>query len=288
MPFGPPDFVGVVPTSSLVALWRSMQSYFTAQLVPAQVYLGLKYRDLWDTSRVVIIDGEFSGSNTPAVRNAGKLGAPWQKQSYNPRELAAWERPITLSIRGVDSTNVDSEEAQTQATEALLEATIQGLQNAMAIDDAGNPVSIGQNNIDWAGSKMAWVDPGTATQQTWGKELLLAFTYKCVIFDLPDFVQQVTFDLQKGPLLNSLKSGQNASVASASVASGTAVLRNLSVVQASWVGMSITLSGASSSGNNGTFPVSAILSPTSIVIANASARAPDVNNGSISWQIGPA
>lgn len=266
-----------------------MQGWFTALGVNATVYLGLKDRDRWDTSRVVIIDGEFDGSNTPKVRSAGKFGAPWQKKSVNPRELVSWERPVTLSIRGVDPTNIDSEAAQIQATESLIEVTLQALQNALTTDPVtGATVAIGQANIDWADSKAVWVDPGTATQQTWGKEFLVSFTYKCVFFDLAEGVAYPTPALQKGPFLNDLQGGVNASVLSASSGAGTAVIGGLGFCNPLQVGMSLVLSGAHSAGNNGTFPIAAILSKNSLVIANASAVAPDTNNGSITWQVQPA
>lgn len=49
------------------------------------------------------------------------------------------------------------------------------------------------------------------------------------------------------------------------------------------VGHLITVTGAASSANNGTFPITQINSPTSVRIFNASAVTPDANNGAISW-----
>ena len=286
MPYGPPGFLGPTSMSSLVALYGSVQGYFTATGNTAGVYLGLRYRDNWDTSRVVIIDGEFDGSNWPKPRGAGSFGAPWQKKSFNPRELVSWERPVTLSIRGVDPTAIDSESAQIQATEGLIEATIQALQQAMTVDPVTQTnVSIGQANIDWANSEAVWVDPGTATQQTWGKEFLVTFIYKCVFFDLADSIAFPTPALQKGPLLTSLQSGANASILSAAPLAGTAIVSGLGLLNLPEVGQNLTLSGAASAGNNGSFPVSYLLSPTRLVIANAAAVAPDANNGAIAWQV---
>ncbi len=54
------------------------------------------------------------------------------------------------------------------------------------------------------------------------------------------------------------------------------------------VGQLITLSGANTSANNGSFPISAILAAGSIQITNPSAVAPDTHNGSISWTIPPS
>jgi len=288
MPFGPPGFTGPTSESSLVALATSLQAYFTAIGNTSPVYLGLKYRDTWDTSRVVVIDGEFDGSNTPKVRSAGKFGAPWQKNSTNPRELVAWSRPVTLSIRGVDATNPDSEAAQIQATENLIEATVQGLQNAMTVDPVtGANVGVGQANIDWADSKALWVDPGTATQQTWGKEFIVGFTYKCVFFDLADFVTVPSPNLQKGPLLNTMQSGINAFVKSAASGPGTAVISGMGFCNPAQVGQNLVLSGAASSANNGAFPIVAFMTFNTLVISNALAVAPDANNGAIVWSVQP-
>lgn len=290
MPITPePDFEQPTRSSSLVALYASMQRWFEQQVGDAaRVYLGLRYRDNWDTSRVVIIDGEFDGAGAPKPRAAGRFRAPWQKQSYNPRELVGWERPITLSIRGVDATNPDSEAAQIQATEDLIELTVQAVHNAMAVDSVtGANVPIGQNNVDWTDGKGMWVDPGSATQQTWGKEFLIGLTYKCPLFDVAQLVVVPSPMLQKGPLLSTQTSGVNASVIQAYPASGAAVISNLGFCNAGQVGMSLVLSGAASSANNGTFPIAALMSSTSLVIANSSAVAPDANNGAIAWQIVP-
>jgi hypothetical protein len=287
MPLTAPGFVGPTTTSSLVALYQSVSAYFQALSVNAAVYLGLKERDRWDTSRVVIIDGEFDGSNTPKPRAAGRFRAPWQKQSTNPRELVGWERPVTLSIRGVDPTQPDSEAAQVQATEALIELTVQAVHNATAIDAVtGATVAIGQANIDWSEGRTVWVDAGSATQQTWGKEFLVGFTYKCVFFDAALQVVTPTPALGKN-LLSTPQSGIHASIATAKGSS--AVVKGLGFCTPAMAdgSHSLQLSGAATSANNGTFPIAFFLSPTSLVIANAAAVA-DANNGSISWAVVPS
>ena len=283
-----PSFPGVRGRSSLTRLTSALRSYFEIRNIGANVYLGLKNRDRWDTSRVVIIDGEFDGSNAPKVRSAGEFVAPWHKASVNPRELVGWARPVTLSIRAVDPVNVDSEDAQTEATETLIEATLQGLQNAMWLNPRTQEyVAVGQANIDWGGSKAFWCDPGSATQQTFGKEFLVGFTYKCVFFDLAEQIQFPSIGQLKGPMLDTLESGRNAAIWSVATGAGTAVVSNLAFCQPSYVGMSLRLSGAAVSANNGTFPISFLLGPNSLVIANAAAVAGDGNNGSIAWQVVP-
>jgi hypothetical protein len=283
-----PNFMGPTVRSPLTRLSVALRRFFALRGVQAGVYLGLRYRDLWDTSRVVLIDGEFDGSNAPKVRGAGEFVAPWHKASVNPRELVGWLRPVTLSIRAVDPANIDSEDAQIEATEFLIEATLQGLHNAMWVDPVtGAATALGQNNIEWGGSKGAWCDPGTATQQTFGKEFLIGFQYKCVFYDLAEFDQIATVGQLKGPMLSNLQGGVNASIASVASAAQTAVIAGLAFCNPSQVGLSITLSGAAQGGNNGTFPIAYFLSPESLVIANAGAVAPDANSGAIAWQIGP-
>ena len=47
----------------------------------------------------------------------------------------------------------------------------------------------------------------------------------------------------------------------------------------------LTISGAASSGNNGTFQITQQLSPSSVVIANPDGVASDANNGALTWSI---
>ena len=52
------------------------------------------------------------------------------------------------------------------------------------------------------------------------------------------------------------------------------------------VGRWVTVSGAASAANNGTFPIQSALSTTSLMYSNPSAVAGDANNGAIHWSIG--
>lgn len=72
----------------------------------------------------------------------------------------------------------------------------------------------------------------------------------------------------------------------AGVTSGFATLTGLSGMVSDDVQRYITISGAASSANNGTFQIVARTNGTTIIIANPNAVAPDANNGSISWTIG--
>ena len=284
---GPPGFVGPRTRSGLTALKSAVQGYFDANNIKTRVYLGLRGRDHWDTSRVVLIDGEFNGDNTPRPMSAGVFRAPGHSKSVNPRELVEWRRQVTASIRGVDNTDPNSEEAQVEATELLIEQTLQALQNAMYTNPVTGVVTgIGQANLDFGDAKCVWVEPGSSTQQVRGKEFLVTFTYRCPLYDSAEFVQQVVGTLQKGPLLTSPIGGVNAVIKSA--AGGTAVITGIgNNLGPDLVGMDLTLSGAAIPGNNGTFPITYLISPTQLVITNAGAVAPDANSGAITWQVGP-
>lgn len=81
------------------------------------------------------------------------------------------------------------------------------------------------------------------------------------------------------------RTGSNTgSVASVSAFSlGVATITGLIGMAPDMVGTSLTLSGAASVGNNGTFVVASFISATSVTITNGSGVAPDANNGSINW-----
>lgn len=76
-------------------------------------------------------------------------------------------------------------------------------------------------------------------------------------------------------------SGQTGSSASINVG-GTVVVSGLTGISSISQGNFITISGAATAANNGTFLITTVLSATSVEIDNTSA-ATDANNGSISW-----
>jgi len=67
------------------------------------------------------------------------------------------------------------------------------------------------------------------------------------------------------------------------VLNGIATLTGLTGMTTASVGHRITISGAASAGNNGTFIIASFISATSVTIQNASAVAGDANNGLINW-----
>lgn len=87
----------------------------------------------------------------------------------------------------------------------------------------------------------------------------------------------------EGVLVTVPPSGSSAAVIS--VVGSQATISGLVGIAPGVVGASLTLSGAFSGGNNGTFPIVQYLSPTSLVITNGSAVAGDALNGFISWEV---
>lgn len=86
--------------------------------------------------------------------------------------------------------------------------------------------------------------------------------------------------LKLGPAV----SGQLGSSANISVVVGDIVtITGLIGMTASSVGRCLTISGASSAGNNGTFNITTFSSASTVNINNSTGIAADVNNGSISW-----
>ena len=78
------------------------------------------------------------------------------------------------------------------------------------------------------------------------------------------------------------QTGSNASIVS--VAAGSVTITGLTGMTNDSVTRVIHISGATDPNNNGTFPITSIISATSVVYFNVAAAEPDVNNGLISWQ----
>jgi hypothetical protein len=97
--------------------------------------------------------------------------------------------------------------------------------------------------------------------------------------------QSATATLANEPLgLGAALSGQTGATASITTFSGGLVtLTGLTGMTTQSVGQFLTISGAASAGNNGTFLIAAYVSATSVSVANASGVASDANSGSISW-----
>jgi hypothetical protein len=97
--------------------------------------------------------------------------------------------------------------------------------------------------------------------------------------------QASNLTLSEEPLgLGAVRSGQTGSGASVStVSAGIATISGITGMTAQSVGGFLTLSGATSSSNNGTFLIVNYNSATSVDVANASAISADAANGTIAW-----
>lgn len=85
--------------------------------------------------------------------------------------------------------------------------------------------------------------------------------------------------------LGQLVSGQAGSAASVTTINLTDVtITGLTGMTLQDVGNFLSISGASSSGNNGVFLIDTFISATSVTIVNPNAVAPDANNGALVWQ----
>lgn len=79
-----------------------------------------------------------------------------------------------------------------------------------------------------------------------------------------------------------LQSGSVANIV-AGAAAGHMRVTDLTAMTAASVGRYLTISGAASGGNNGTFLIAAVNSATSVDVVNAAAVIPDANNGALAW-----
>jgi len=97
--------------------------------------------------------------------------------------------------------------------------------------------------------------------------------------------QSATATLANEPLgLGAALSGQTGATASITTFSGGLVtFTGLTGMTAASRGNFLTVTGAASAGNNGTFLIAEFVSATSVRVANASGVASDANSGAISW-----
>lgn len=176
--------------SALRALVRGVDAYFQAYGVPARVSLGWTQRDRQDNqgpggaARVVFVPGEFTPEGGPP-RNlrAGLLSRQGQQNDSDGdtrnRALAWWAEIVTCSVWAVDPDNATDEGAQIEATEDLLESTIQGIHNAV---DPKTQANVGFANVlEWGPA--TWTLP--PAQRAFGRELTFTFVLQVPMRDQP-------------------------------------------------------------------------------------------------------
>ncbi len=133
-PVYPTPEMGGAPRSGLLRLRDSVAAYFEEWAVGAVVApVGLKYRSFTlnaapgGANRVVFIPGEFDGNNAPKARKYGSLSREVENHSTanNPKEIASWERPFTVSIWSAPVPGLSKEEGDTiGGAEDLLEQVV--------------------------------------------------------------------------------------------------------------------------------------------------------------------
>lgn len=267
-----------MPRSGLSALKRGIAAYFESISEPAEVHVGLAARNRWEVPRVILIPGHFDGSTTPRQMAGGAIGEPKQKASVNPRELSSWNRELTFSIFARAEVTPEDPELQNEALEQLIEHTRQGC--VRAVDpDSGQYAG---------GAGLVWYDSlniAPPVEFPAGSELLVYARMLTPLYDQPQPVTFPTIALTKtvvGPGMQ----GANASIVS--VSSGLAAVSGLGgLVRGEWLNQFLTIAGASTSANNGTFPIVGITSQSAVVLQNPAGVAPDSANGSISWRLDP-
>lgn len=86
-------------------------------------------------------------------------------------------------------------------------------------------------------------------------------------------------------VLAATQTGAVASITSVDALAGTVTLTGLTGMTVLHEGHLMTVTGAATGANNGTFLIKERLSATSVKLVNAAAVAPDANNGAISWLV---
>lgn len=130
--------------SGLAFLYYGVQSYFSAQLYSATIWVGIRaYFEQWNqgpggANRVVFIPGEYHGESTYRTRPYGSLQPALNHRGQattTPREVGQWTRPITVSVWAPpDTDNPTDELAQNEQTELLFEWTRVAMHTVLAAD----------------------------------------------------------------------------------------------------------------------------------------------------------
>jgi hypothetical protein len=193
--------------SGLTALVEGVREFFEAQAVPATAWLGIRRRFQQITegprggSRVVFILGDYDGGAEGKPLKCGTLESPRNnREEYNPRALVRWPKAVTISIWGVDPDQVEDEEAQIEATEALFEATVQAVHNATVIVDTTTVpptrVNVGLADVVW-GDVFVVAPPW---EGAFGRELLVHLELRGPLFDLDFDVAFPSPRVNRGPI----------------------------------------------------------------------------------------
>ena len=187
-----------------------MAAYFDDQGIPVAIAkVGFKYRSFQlnvegAANRVCFIPGEFKGgSGALAPRPYGTISKSTRNSSQvvNPRELAEWVRPCTISVWSAPDPSAPQEEDLALAlAEDLLEKVIRGLYSA-AVDDAATPAQSFAVAGAWSLGDVTVQAP--PNESSFGVELLVGLTLRGPFFDL---TRDIVFPIPKtGTVINGIE-----------------------------------------------------------------------------------
>ena len=199
VPLSAPNAAPVTPnspttpqsTSGLQFLRDQVALYFKEEEIPAIVAkVGLKYRSFQinvsspgGANRVVFIPGVFDGTNSPKARPYGELSRKTRNASAvnNPRELAQWERPCTISVWAAPSpSDLQDEEKSLVLVEDLLEKVVRGLYSSALVIPEDTEMSF---SVAGAFSLGAVTVNAPPTESGYGVELLVSLMLRGPFFD---------------------------------------------------------------------------------------------------------
>lgn len=138
--------------SGLQVVRDGVAAYVTAKGYPIDVAeVGLKYRSFalnqgpTGGNRIVFIPGEFDGNLVLKARKYGTINRETRNSgsAFNPRELASWERPFTVSVwAGPVPGQGDKEGGNLTQAENLLEILLRALYSITAPDGTAIAASL--------------------------------------------------------------------------------------------------------------------------------------------------
>lgn len=177
-------------------LFEGVRTFFASHQWSESVEAGWKAREQilnqgpGGAGRIVLVHGKVPPGNVTGPYDAGTIEQPRIAQrrgsvaagNYvdNPRPLRQWSRIVTLSVWGVDATQLDDDVAQSDAAEELLERAMQAIHSAVYIDpDNGSQTPAGLADVKWQG--LVW---NVVSQNFgFGRELLAYFTHAGPLYD---------------------------------------------------------------------------------------------------------
>jgi hypothetical protein len=132
---------------------------------------------------VVFIPGVFDGGNSLKARAYGELSRKTRNASAvnNPREIAEWERPCTISVWAAPPPNaLQEEDLALVLAEDLLEKVLRGLYGAALVIPDNTEMSFGVAGAFSLGAVSVNSPP---TESGYGCELLVAMTLRGPFYD---------------------------------------------------------------------------------------------------------